>query len=306
MRALLLLVAVAGCYREATPASAPPPANKQQPLVAPRDVDDELSFLPKESELVFGFDMTTLRTSAAWREQIEPALAASSALEKTRKLCGFDPLASITHLSIGARKADAGNELVFTLAGGDAQQQIGCLTKQLDGDYAAQPAGDVTLITKKQDTFALALAPVGRQHILGVSAPGVDAKRVRAQAAIGSPLRASPAFMNLYDKLERGASVWFVLNGASPMFQSFSLGVRPRYIDGTIVITDRYVWTTRITMETPADASQLATMFRGAANQVKQMVETLEIREDGEVLHVDVVLTQPQVQTILALLGTMI
>jgi hypothetical protein len=150
------------------------------------------------------------------------------------------------------------------------------------------------------------MAPVGRSHLIALSTPNADANRVHAQLTVGSPLRSSPYFMKLYEKLERGASIWYVVNGNSQLFQSFSLGVQPRYIDGTIVVTDRYVWTTRITMTSPTDATQLVTMFRGAAAQVRQMVETLDIREEGEVLHVDVVMTQPQVQTILAMLGTII
>jgi hypothetical protein len=303
---LLIALALAGCYRDSTPATPPPPSNKQAPPTQALEAADELAFLPKESELVVGIDLEALRTSAAWRDQIEPAVTNASWFEQTHKLCGFDPFAPMTHISIAGRKNGSDTDLIGVLAGGDAKQQLACALKQLSTEYTARADGDVMILTKQNVGQPLALAPVGRSHVIALATQGADANRVHAQLTIGSPLRSSPYFMKLYEKLERGASVWYVVNGNSPLFQSFSLGVQPRYIDGTIVVTDRYVWTTRITMSSPADATQLATMFRGVAAQVRQMVETLDIREEGEVLHVDVVMTQPQVQTILAMLGTII
>jgi hypothetical protein len=307
MRSILLIaLALGGCYRDSEPTSTSPPSNKLRPDNHARDAEDELAFLPKESEIVVGLDMTTLRASAAWRDQIEPALAQSDSLAKTRKLCGFDPFAPITHVAIGARASSSFNELVATIAGGDAQQEIACGMKQLDAQFTTHADGDVTVIENTSAHHTHAVAPVGRSHVLVVSSPRVDAARFHAQVAVGSPLRSSAAFMALYDKLERGASLWFVLNGASPLFDSLSLGVRPRYVDGTLVVTDRYLLTTRVTMSSSSDASQLATMLRGAVTQVKQMVETLEIREDGAVLHVDIGMTQPQVQAVLGMLGGLV
>jgi hypothetical protein len=305
MRTLLLLLALAlaGCYRDAPATSSPPPANKQRPPDHAREAHDELAFLPKESEVVVGLDLATLRNTPAYRDQIEPMIAASASFEKTRKLCGFDPWAPLAHVSLGTRKLGSESELVVTLAGGDANQEIACGLKQLSTEYSTRADGDVTILTKPGDNFILALAPVGRSHVLAFATPGVDAKRVHAQLGVGSPLRSSPAFMAIYDKLERGASLWFVVNGSSQLFQSFSLGIRPRYIDGTLTVTDRYTLTTRVTMFSAADASSLASTLQGVSAQLKQLVETLDIRAEDDLVHVDVVLTQPQMQTILVTLG---
>lgn len=298
-----LLVLAAGCYHDSAPTAHATPSNKQQPPDHSREAEDELAFLPKESEVVVGLDMTALRTSPAWHEQIEPAFSGSSELDKMRRACGFDPWAPITHVTLGVRKADAGSEFVLTAAGGDAQQEIGCVLKQLGTEYTAHPDGDVTLVEKPGANNTIALSAVGRSHVVAFSTPGVDANRMHAQLAAGSPLRGSPAFMSIYESLEHGASLWFVVNGQSPLFQSLSLGIRPRYVDGTIIVTDHYVWTTRVTMASAAEAAQLATMLRSMSAQVQQMVEKLDIHEENAVLHIDVVMTQPQVQTMLAMLG---
>lgn len=303
--ALLLVVAVVGCYRDSAPAKHVAVANTQHPPDHTREADDELAFLPKESELVVGLDLAMLRSSPAWREQIQPALESSSSFAKNKQLCGFDMLSVVTHVAFGVRKLDAGSEIVATAAGGDARQVIGCALKEMgDGKYTTQSDGDVTLVTRTQDTTpGVALSPVGPSHLVVVGAQNVDAKRVRAQLTSGAPLRGSPAFMTIYESLEHGASVWFIVNGSSALFQSLSLGIRPKYVDGTIIVSDHYVWTTRITMDSAADASQLGNMLRGMSAQVRQMVEELDIHEENAVLHVDVVVTQAQVQTILAMLG---
>src|SRR5213075_1437602 len=140
MRLLLgVLVLAAGCYRDSAATANPSPSNKQRPPDHAHEAEDELAFLPKESEVVVGLDMTALRASPAWHEQIEPALSGSSAFEKNRQICGFDPWAPISHVTLGVRKADANIEFVLTVAGGDAQQEIGCVLKQLGTEYTAHP-----------------------------------------------------------------------------------------------------------------------------------------------------------------------
>ena len=302
--ALIAPVAIAGgCYRDSASTTQTPLANKQRPPDHSHEAEDELAFLPKESDVVVGLDMTALRSSPAWHEQIEPELAQSSQVEKNRQICGFDPWAPITHVTLGVRKADAGSEFLLTVAGGDAQQEIGCVLKQLGTEYTSHPDGDVTLISKASENSTIALSAVGRSHTIAFSTPGIDANRMHAQLSVGAPLRGSPAFMSIYESLEHGASLWFVINGQSSLFQSLSLGIRPRYIDGTIIVSDHYVWTTRITMATAAEATQLANMLRGMSAQVQQMVDKLDIHEENAVLHIDIVMTQPQVQTILKMLG---
>src|SRR5690348_1334980 len=128
---VLAVVAVAGCYRDSASTPQTPLANKQRPPDHSQEAEDELAFLPKESEVVVGLDMKALRSSPAWREQIEPLFSGSSQVAKNRQACGFDPWAPITHVALGVRKADAGNEFALTVAGGDAQQEIGCVLKQL-------------------------------------------------------------------------------------------------------------------------------------------------------------------------------
>jgi hypothetical protein len=302
LAALAVHAGLAGCYRDTPATTAPPPANKQAAPAYAHEADDELAFLPKESEIVVGVDLATLRNTPAWRDQMEPGFD-RAAFEKIRKLCGFNPWALITRITLATRKLGSDSELVVTLAGGDAKQAIACGLKQATTEYTARADGDVTILSKTGDNFTIGLAPVGRSHALAFATPGVDAKRVHAQLAVGSPLRSSPAFMALYDKLERGASAWFIINGSSPLFTSMSFGVRPKYIDGTLIVTDRYTLATRVTMFSAADASSLATTLQGVSGQLKALVETFDIRVEGEALHIDLVLTQPQMQTLLAMVG---
>jgi hypothetical protein len=140
--------------------------------------------------------------------------------------------------------------------------------------------------------------------VLAVGGPVVNRALATSRVQAGIPLRSSPAFVELYNKLEPNASVWFIANGASPSLQSIAgMGINPRFIDGTLTVTDRYVGVLRVTFATPDEAQNLAKLSNSVSSQIRAMVETFDVRADGPVARFDIVMTSSQAQTVLGMFG---
>jgi hypothetical protein len=303
MRFLLVALLVAGCYRDSTP-STTSPANKAHPSEqVPKDV---LAFIPKDSDVVGGIDLARLRSSPLWANQIEPLLASNGGetLTKIRTSCGFDPITAISHFAFGVRKVDTTNELTAVARGLEPRGAIDCVAKMLASPDIATRDGDTLVLAEKGDTFQLALSPVGHSAVLAVGGPVANRALATSRVQSGTPLRASPAFIELYNKLEPSASAWFIANGASPSLQAIAgMGINPRFIDGTVTVTDRYVAVLRVTFATPDEAQNLAKLSNSVSAQVRAMVETFDVHADGPVARFDIVMTSTQAQTVLGMLG---
>jgi hypothetical protein len=303
MRFLLVALLVAGCYRDSTP-STTPPANKAHP--SEQVTSDVLAFIPKDSDIVGGIDLARLRSSPLWANQIEPLMANNGGrtLTKIRTSCGFDPITAVSHFAFGVHQVDTTNELTAVARDIEPRGAIECVAKILKSPDIFTRDGDTLVIAEKGDTFQLALSPLGRAAVLAVGGPVANRALVTSRVQSGTPLRTSPAFVELYNKLEPNASVWFIANGASPLMQPVaSAGIKPRFIDGTVTVTDRYVAVLRVTFATPDEAQNLATLSNSVSAQVRAMVETFDVHADGPVVRFDVVMTSAQAQTVLGMLG---
>ena len=255
---LLVALLVAGCYREPTPASPTTPTNKTH--AAEQITSDVLAFIPKDSDIVVGVDLAKLRSSPLWSSQIEPVITNNGGgdLTKIRSACGFDPLTPVSHVAFGTQKVNNENEATVVARGIEPRGALDCVTKLMASDHdMLTHDGDSLVISEKGRPFQVSLSPLGRSAVLGLAGAGANRSLATTRVQSGTPLRTSPAFLDLYNKLEQGSSIWFIANGASPTLQSLgSMGVNPRFIDGTITVTDRYVAVLRVTFATAAEAAE--------------------------------------------------
>lgn len=304
MRILLVALLVTGCYRDSTPGSTTPPANKAHP--AEQITSDVLAFIPKDSDIVAGVDLARLRSSPLWGSQIEPVIAnnGGEVLTKIRTSCGFDPLTALGHVAFGTKKRDTASEATVVARGIEPRGAIDCVAKLLENRETFTRDGDTLVVAEKGEPTQLTLSPLGRSAVLGVVAPGANRALATSRVQSGTPLRSSPAFLELYNKLEPNASVWFIANGSSPTMMSVAaMGLKPRFIDGTLTVSDRYVAVLRVTFATPDEAQNLVTTANSVSAQVKAMVETFDVHAEGPVARFDLVVTSAQAQTILGMLG---
>ena len=303
MRILLVALLVAGCYRDSTP-STTPPANKAH--ASEQVTSDVLAFIPKDSDVVIGADLARLRSSPLWGSQIEPVITNNGGekLSKVRTSCGFDPLTAVTHVTFGTRKINDNAEGTIVVRGVEPRGAIDCVERLIKGQEQVTRDGDTLVLSEQGDPFQVALSPLGRSAVLAVAANGANRAATMSRAQSGTPLRSSPAFVELFSKLEPNAAMWFIANGASPTLKSIAgMGINPRFIDGTVMVSDRYVAVLRVTFATPDEAQNLAKLSNSVSAQVRAMVESFDVRADGPVARFDIVVTSAQAQTILGMVG---
>lgn len=126
---------------------------------------------------------------------------------------------------------------------------------------------------------------------------------VRSVLRSGSPLRGSPAFVELLGHVQVKSALWFAANGTSPIFDDLaSFGIRPESIVGSIDLDRGASARARLRLDTADQASQLARMLEGELSTVRAFVSKLEIVADGADIRIEVVLDEARANALAALL----
>ncbi len=301
--AIIAAVLAAACGGSSTQAPAKPPANHaEDPAV--KTAQDPLAFLPVDADAVIGFDLKALRTSALWHD-FQPAVqnvlqGIDSPAFRSCLGGSLDQLASVT-LGFKASGADPTGVAVIHVADAPAMQN--CLERELRTQQIVETVDRGVVVTKSDKTKA-ALGVVGGSTIVVHIDPAASADSLAAVTHAGVPLRGSQAFLGIYDHLERGASMWAVVNGNAKIFQSLaSMGAKVRSVDGTIVVTDKVTLAGRMTVDSPDAATNLSNMVQPQLGQAKTMFDKLEVSAAGPVVRLDAVMTGDQLKQLLGLFG---
>ena len=267
-----------------------------------------LAFLPIDAELVVGYDAAQVRGSALGH-RFEAVLdkQLGSSREKFRAACGFDPIKTVTQLTVGVKLLPRGKvDGVVVVRGIDPARLVECLPK-FDPDLVVTRDREVSILKDKAGAdgpgFA-AFTAVGADTVVIQTGPGMTRDSVMAIVHGGAPLRNSPTFVGLYDHLEHGASLWGVINGNSKALAELSrMGVKPRSVDGTMTVSDQVVVVGRIAVESPEEATRLASLASSTFAGAKQMFERLDATASGAVVTMNVALTGPQLDALLQMAG---
>ena len=132
----------------------------------------------------------------------------------------------------------------------------------------------------------------------------VNANSLKTAMRAGTPLRSSPAFMKLYDRREKGASAWGMVQGTSKLFEPLAgMNIKPKSVDGTLTVSDKFTGTMRATMNSADDAKKLADDVNKMSAMAKRFVEKLDVRADGQVVNLDAAVTDAQLQSIMMMTG---
>jgi hypothetical protein len=293
MKAAALLALVA-CGSSAPPVA---PSNKAQAPSYAAALDDWLGFLPADSEIVIGVDGAGIRTTAVWAElapKIEKGMGHD--LDELRTACGFDPLKTVTRISVGLRAATPEKLVGVVVVHGVGAGTMGCVRTRFGKGGAVSDDKGVLVMDSRPDLHS-AWMVVGTTLIVQLD-PAAGHDSMQAVLASGSPLRGSQAFMALYGGLPKGASVWGVVNGGSKMFEEFG-ALRPRNTKGTITVSDRIVLAGDAVYDAEANAQQVDTLVKATLSQAKQWLESGDTRLDGGTLHVQAVIGPVQLHQIL-------
>lgn len=298
------------------PKAVEKPADKvaEKPAVAPIGTPgDDLSLLPVDSEAVMGINFAQLQSSALWKKFVEPQMMKGdfpSKLAQFKSKCGFDPMTAITSIAIGMKGVGGDNpDGVVVVHGAGKKESLDCFEKMKDeaaksGDEIKRD-GDVVLVkSKKGETVAIAF--VNDTTAVAVVGPGASKDGVLKAAQGGSALKSSPAFVEMYGKINTQASLWMLVNGNAKVFdKAAQMGVKPKAVFGSVNVTDGLSVDVRMRLESADQATQMANAFQGQLAAFKSMVDKLDVGSDGADVKVSVAMSQPKLEALVKNLGAM-
>ena len=292
----------AGCTHDA-PATTPP-AN-----VAPRhasDTGDVLTLIPATASLVLRIDGNQLRGNPIYTQFLAPELTNTPELAMVKQACGFDPVASITSLTlaaIGGMSDDGGLELV--VRGIPRDRAVACLPK-----LSGRPPANAQ-VRQDRDTWIITTdnpLPYGVRFLgddvalvvinKNASQASTDAL-IAGRAAAGLPSSAS--FNEMHARL-RAATTWFVTtppaildllpaNGITAAFGAFD------FHDGvTIDATMRF--------DTTDNAQRAEKDLKKETAQAAMYVSRLHIATSGSELTVGATVARDKLIALLATMAT--
>ena len=228
MRTLLVALAIAGCSRAPT---AVTPANKAPAPDYAITAKDELGFLLVDADFVVGVDITTLRGSQLWRS-FEPQIDAfMRQAQEQFGGCG-DFMKTLERMTMSF-KVTADNQLsgVVVMQGGDMAAALECTvqTAKKSGKTATMDRGVLLLTKEAEPDLASASKAVGTSTLVVHLDKNASYDSIHTVLASGAPLRKSGSFMTLFERRERGASVWGMANGNAALFNELAqMGMRPK------------------------------------------------------------------------------
>lgn len=239
-----------------------------------------LAAMPKETEMVFGVDFKSLRSSALFKKY-EPQIMEKMGkeLEEFKTKCGFDAKEKLTGVLFGSDVPLGGaprNATVF-VKGFEKGPTLDCLKKvaaekaaegqsaTIDGDYfevlegtevkfRAMYVDDSTILFVKQgETFA-----------------DKAALTAAANAKEGEGLTSSAAFVKLLDEVKTGSSLFFVLNGGAAALAQSPLPFKMKAIFGSVNVSGDLNGDLRVRMEDGDAASAMVGLFKMGTEEIKK------------------------------------
>jgi len=274
------------------PTTAEKGGDKKDPAVAPKTptgAQSDLGLIPVDSEAVFGVNWTQLGSSPLWKKFVEPEMAKDKDFVKNMELfkerCGFDPMTSVKSMSIGMKNLDGDKPNgVMVLTGPDKAKTLACADKW--NDEAAKEGvtikkdGDIVILSHKDGSAALTF--LGNDRLLVVIGDNATVDGVKTAAKGGSTLSTSPAFVDMYGKINKSDSAWFLMNGNSKIFeQAAQMGLRPKAVFGSVNVTDGMSADVRARLESEAKATETVTNFKGQLQAMASMFDKLDLTNEG-------------------------
>jgi len=310
MRFALVALALIGCHHGSTTST---PTNKVAAPDYSKTADDVLGFLPADADIVFGVDMVQLRQSPLWAKY-EPHLVAfaKEAFEKMGGWCGEDPAVAIKKLErVTAGLKMIGNNRfkgVVVGRGLDPAPLLDCTATQTQkhGGTATRDRGTVVVSYPQNPGTQFAFGAAGPTTIVMQVDEVASHDGFTAVLAGGTPLRGSQSFMTLYNRREAGAAAWGMANGNAKMFDELAqMGMRPKSIDGTLIVTDAFTMAVRLTMGSPDEAAKLTGELDKVKGGASAFLQRFDYTVTGSMIQINVVMTEAQAQQILSMLGGM-
>lgn len=254
------------------------------------DPKSDLTFLPADSDLVLDIDVEQIKQSALWGQYAPPFVEKlNAALGDFKAACGFSPVDEVRSVAIGMKNlgADQPDAVIVVRGPKRTLMTSGCVAKlqtelQKDGSTFTVDGDTYSVVSK--DGRHGAMRFVGDTTL--VLATGVAGTKdgLAAIAKGGAGLDTSPTFTALLKGIDRTHSVWFALNGNSPvMAQLAAIGAKPKAVFGSINVSDGLTFDGAMRFGTPDEAQSLLALSKQVTQSpmVAQMFDKLDINATG-------------------------
>ena len=253
----------------------------------------DLDMIPVDSEVVAGLNFAQLQQSAIWQKSIMPKLAKGDFLAKLgefKSTCGFDPMVAIKTVTVGLKNlGDDKPEGVIVVHGLEKAKVLACLDQQKIKDDLAKDKvevtkdGELTMLVDKKDGDNMAIKFLDDTTAVAVIGPKASKDGVQSLISGKSALRTSPAFVDMYGKINAQDSVWALVNGNMKGVDKLAtlLGLKPKALFGSINVTDGLTADLRMSVDTPDQAAQTAAGLSQQAAMAKQFVDNVAVTSEG-------------------------
>lgn len=284
----------------AAPAAAPAAAIPQQ-------TGDDLSLLPAKAELVMGINFQQMQGSALWKELVLPQLQKNMAdIEKFKEKCGFNPLETIKSLAIGMNGIGGSTpDGAMVIHGLDKAKTLECMDKMKE-DAASKGTeftkdGDVVVMKDKNGMVSATQFVNDTTMLVAING---DKAKLAEYAKGGSSLKTSPAFVDMFGKINNQHTLWALMRGDSKAFEAAAqANIKFKAVYGSVNVTDSVTVAARARTDSADAASQLASMATKQLGQMKGFVDKLDITTDSADLKIDVVAGPEKLKTLMSMAG---
>ena len=300
MRFLLAALALVACHRAPTSTA---PTNKAPTPDYQATATDELAFLAIDADMVVGINFIELRKSQMWasfKPQIDGMM---KQLDQQFGSCGTDLPQTLEGVTLAVKLVDSNRiDGIIVMHGAEVAKAVDCgiadVRKQ--GGQVTVDRG-VTITQSKGTNTKAGMMVIGGSTVVMQLHPQASHDTLVGVLDKGVPLRQSAAFMKMYNRRERGAAVWGMANGNASLFEEFG-NLRPRGLDGTMIVTDRLKVAMRVAMTNPGDAAQVQRELDKVKPQLAAFVDRFDAQTAGEMVNIDVEMTEGQIRGLFAML----
>lgn len=249
---------------------------------------EDLALLPLDSELVAGINFNVLKASKIWKDFVAPKLIENmTRVAEFKTKCGFDPLDTVVSVSASVKNLGGSGrpDIAVVVHGPDKAKVMNCLVQmkekaEADGGSITIDGDTAVLTAKNNQSVAMTFVNDNTMVVMG---PNGSKDSVKALAAGGSALKSSPKFVEMYGKINSGATIWGLANGEMKLLKAFPLA-KILAVYGSLNVDDGLTADMRVRLETPESAKSLSDLANSQAKQAAGMVDSYEITvEDSDV-----------------------
>lgn len=259
---------------------------------------NDLGWLPADSEVVFGLDMARIQSSALWQQFVAPSLEHASGLDSFAAMCGFDPLSTLSTVSIGIK--GVGTQVTGTVVvhGFDKAKVMACITSHTvdaasKGVTMTVDGGVVLVHDASGNALDVGLTFLDDSTALVQLGPQATKAGVQQIAAGNSGLQSSPAFAQLFADINSDDPLWLVVGPSSDVFADINnaiaseTSIRVQALYGSIDVTGSLVVQAGLQLASPGQVTQLVSAIQSrisnlsGSGTLSQFFDQLDVNADG-------------------------